>query len=285
MSELTDRIRDVLARAADLEKRLADPNLSKAPGEYARVARELGGLRATVDAGARYQRTGQELAGAREMLAEGDAELRELATAEGKRLEGELAELDSEVRRLLVPRDPNDDKDAILEIRAGTGGEEAALFAQELFRMYLRYAERRGWKVDPLSLSQASAGGIKEAIASISGERVFGRLKLERGVHRVQRVPQTEAQGRIHTSACTVAILPEADPVADIEINPADLRIDTFRASGAGGQHLNKTDPPVRLTPLPTGLLIGAPARRARSAPRRAAGPCRRRAARRAGGS
>jgi len=245
----------VLQRASELETRLADPGLSKAPGEYARVARELGGLRATVEAGQRYDRAVSELAGAREMLAEGDAELRELAKAEVDRLSADVESLDKEVRRLLVPRDPNDDKDAILEIRAGTGGEEAALFAADLFRMYSRYAETRGWKMEVLNTSDSERGGLKEIIAELSGEGAFGELKWERGVHRVQRVPETESAGRIHTSTVSVAVLPEAEEV-DITIDPSDLRIDVYRSSGPGGQSVNTTDSAVRITHLPTNTVV-----------------------------
>jgi peptide chain release factor 1 len=255
MSELTDRVRDVTARAADLEKRLADPGLGRAPGEYARVARELGQLRPTVEAGARLERALAELAGAREMLAERDPELLELARGEVSRLEGEVEALDKEVRRLLVPRDPSDDKNAILEIRGGTGGEEAALFAADLFRMYSRFAESRGWKVEVLHSSESERGGLRELIANIVGQGVYGELKWERGVHRVQRVPATEGAGRIHTSTVTVAVLPEAEEV-DIQIDPSDLRIDVFRSSGPGGQSVNTTDSAVRITHLPTNTVV-----------------------------
>jgi peptide chain release factor 1 len=255
MSELTDRIRDVTARAADLEKRLADPALSRAPGEYARVARELGQLRPTVEAALRLERVEVELAGAREMLAEGDAELREMAGGEAERLESERAALEQEVRRLLVPRDPNDDKNVILEIRAGTGGEEAALFAADLFRMYARFAERRGWKLEVLHSSESERGGLKELIAGVAGEGAFGVLKGESGVHRVQRVPETESAGRIHTSTVTVAVLPEAEEV-DVQIDPSELRVDVFRSSGPGGQSVNTTDSAVRITHLPTNTVV-----------------------------
>jgi peptide chain release factor 1 len=255
MSELTDRIQDVLARAAALEARLADPALSRAPGEYARVARELGQLRPLVDAAGRFENASAELAGARELLAEGDAEMQELARGEVERLEAARAELDGEIRALLVPRDPTDDKSAILEIRAGTGGEEAALFAAELFRMYQRYAEAKGWKVELLSTSESEKGGFREVIAGVSGEGVFGELKHERGVHRVQRVPETESAGRIHTSTVTVAVLPEAEEV-EIEIDPQDLRIDVFRSGGPGGQSVNTTDSAVRITHIPTNTVV-----------------------------
>jgi peptide chain release factor 1 len=255
MSELTERIRDVLARAAELEKQLADPGLSRAPGEYARVARELGQLRPTLDAAARLERASHELAGAREMLAEPDPELSALAKGEAARLEAEVQALEAEVRRLLVPRDPSDDKNAILEIRAGTGGEEAALFAADLYRMYARFAEGRGWKIEVLQTSESERGGVKELIANVIGSGVYGELKWERGVHRVQRVPATESAGRIHTSTVTVAVLPEAEEV-DVEIDPTDLRIDVYRSSGPGGQSVNTTDSAVRITHLPTNTVV-----------------------------
>jgi peptide chain release factor 1 len=255
MSELTDRIQDVLARAAALEARLADPALSRAPGEYARVARELGQLRPLVDAAGRLERATAELAGARELLAEGDAELQALARGEIERLRGECDALESEIRGLLVPRDPTDDKSAILEIRAGTGGEEAALFAAELFRMYQRYAEAKGWKVEALSVSDSEKGGFREIIAGVTGEGVFGELKHERGVHRVQRVPETESAGRIHTSTVTVAVLPEAEEV-EVQLDAQDLRIDVFRSGGPGGQSVNTTDSAVRITHLPTNTVV-----------------------------
>ncbi|HXK21529.1 MAG TPA: peptide chain release factor 1 [Myxococcota bacterium] len=255
MADLLERISAFADRSQQLEEQLARPEVASNPAESRRLARELAGLRPAAAAAREYRKLLADLEGARALLDEGDADMRELAQAELSGLDERRTSLEKEIRVLLLPRDPDDEKDAILEIRAGAGGEEAALFAQELFRMYLRYAERRGWKVEPLSLSQASAGGVKEAIASVSGERVFGRLKLERGVHRVQRVPQTEAQGRIHTSTVTVAVLPEAEEV-DVQIDPSDLRIDVFRSSGPGGQSVNTTDSAVRVTHLPTNTVV-----------------------------
>jgi len=255
MQDLLEKISAVAARAEALEQQLADPAVAANPSEYGRIAKELAALRPASQAAADYARTLREAEEAHSMLEDPDGDVRDMAGAELEELTRVREDLEGQIRLLLLPRDPNDAKNAILEIRAGTGGDEASLFALDLFRMYQRFAEKSGWKVELLSTSDSPAGGLKEGIFCLRGEQVFQRLKYERGVHRVQRVPTTESQGRIHTSTVTVAVLPEAEEV-DIQIDPADLRIDVYRSSGPGGQSVNTTDSAVRITHVPTGTVV-----------------------------
>jgi peptide chain release factor 1 len=232
LDTLQDRFEELTALLGDAEV-IAEQNRFRAYSrEYAEIEPVIAAFRA-------FRKVQDDLAGAQALLKDSDPDLREMAEEEVAAAKGQLEALESNLQRMLLPKDPNDGRNVFLEIRAGTGGDEAAIFAGDLFRMYSRYAERQGWRVEILSESEGEHGGYKEVIARVEGDNVYARLKFESGAHRVQRVPETESQGRIHTSACTVAVLPEPDEQAAIEINPADLRVDTYRASGAGGQHIN----------------------------------------------
>ncbi len=249
------KLEEVVDRFREVEGLLSDPKVVGNQEKFRALTREHSDLAELVEVYHEYCKVVAGIDGNRELLRDADAELREMAKAELPELEERRARLDQRLKLLLLPKDSNDAKNVLLEIRAGTGGEEASLFAADLYRMYSRYADRQRWRVEALSASESDSGGFKEVIALVSGERVYSRLKFESGTHRVQRVPETEAQGRIHTSACTVAVLPEAEDV-DVNIDPTDLRIDVFRASGAGGQHVNKTESAVRITHLPTGVVV-----------------------------
>ena len=253
---MSGRLEKLLARRAEIEGKLGDPS-KLAAGDMARLGKELAELTPVADKAAEVESLRGELASAKSLLSEagGDADMAAMAEEEIARLEEKLTAVAQELRRLLLPKDKDDARSAIVEVRAGTGGEEAALFAADLFAMYQRYANQHGWQFETLSISDTGLGGYKEAAASIRGDQVFARLKFESGVHRVQRVPTTEAAGRIHTSAATVAVLPEVEEV-DIAITDSDLRVDVFRASGPGGQSVNTTDSAVRITHIPTGITV-----------------------------
>ncbi|MHB1174885.1 MAG: peptide chain release factor 1 [Sulfuriferula sp.] len=251
---LLTKLAQITERLDELNRLLASETVTSDLDNYRKLTREHAEISPVVALYKAYCQSETDIVNAQTMLA--DPEMQELAEAEIEDAKARLQQLEAELQTELLPKDPNDERNIFLEIRAGTGGDESALFSADLFRMYTRYAERQRWKIELISENMSELGGYREVIIKIIGRGAYSRLKFESGGHRVQRVPTTETQGRIHTSACTVAVMPEADEVADVNLNPADLRIDTYRASGAGGQHINKTDSAVRITHLPTGIVV-----------------------------
>jgi peptide chain release factor 1 len=253
-TSMQSKLDQLTTRLAELNDLLSREDITANLDQYRKLTREHAELGPVVEHYALWRQASNDAQTAQELLT--DASMRDFAEEEIRAARERMEKLGAELQKMLLPKDPNDDRNIFLEIRAGTGGDESALFAGDLLRMYLRYAERSRWQVEMMSASESDLGGYKEVIVRIAGEAAYSKLKFESGGHRVQRVPATETQGRIHTSACTVAVMPEADEIGEVEINPADLRIDTFRASGAGGQHINKTDSAVRVTHLPTGIVV-----------------------------
>ena len=255
-TSIRSKLENLSERLQEISALLSDPAAHRDQGRFRDYSKEYAQLNPVVECFRRYQAALEQMAEAEILLRDEDPDLRTMAEEEIKSARRQQDSLELELQTLLLPTDPNDDSNIFLEIRAGTGGDEAALFAGDLSRMYTRYAEVRGWQVEVMSVSHGEHGGYKEIILRVIGRGAFSRLKFESGGHRVQRVPQTEAQGRIHTSSCTVAVMPEVEEIDEIAINPADLKVDTFRASGAGGQHVNKTDSAIRITHLPTGTVV-----------------------------
>jgi len=255
-ASILEKLQNITDRHEEVGALLSDPDVIGDQNRFRDLSKEYAELEPVVKTYADYSLVQANISEAKSLLKDADADMRDMAQEELKAGEEELSAIEIDLQKLLLPKDPNDEKNVFLEIRAGTGGDEAAIFSGDLFRMYCKYAESQRWKVEVLSESLGDHGGYKEIISQIIGQGVYSKLKFESGAHRVQRVPETESQGRVHTSACTVAIMPAADEVDDIDINKGDLRIDTFRASGAGGQHVNKTDSAIRITHLPTGMVV-----------------------------
>jgi peptide chain release factor 1 len=253
---IRSKLENLIDRLQELDALLADPSIITNQNKFRDLSKEYAEIQPIVECFQNYRKNLKAIEEAKEMLRDEDAEIRIMAEEELAQAQAEDERLEEELQFLLIPQDPDDNRNTFLEIRAGTGGDEAALFAGDLMRMYSRYVEKKGWQMEILSQNEGEHGGFKEVIMRVSGQGVFSQFKFESGGHRVQRVPETEAQGRIHTSACTVAIMPEVDTIDEIEINKVDIREDTFRASGSGGQHVNKTDSAIRLTHLPTGIVV-----------------------------
>ena len=255
-NSIKSKLQSLVERHEEISALLSEVSVISDQNKFRDLSREYSNLEPIIINFKSYSQAIEDKASAYEMLGEKDTEIVEMAKEELKLVNEKIETLENDLQILLLPRDPNDDANVFLEIRAGTGGDEASLFSGNLFKMYTRYAEQKGWKIEVISVSEGEHGGYKEIITKIIGDGAYSQLKFESGAHRVQRVPATESQGRVHTSACTVAVMPEVDEIEGIEINPADLKVDTFRASGAGGQHVNKTDSAIRLTHLPTGMVV-----------------------------